>query len=198
MKQSFYAKVKDFVKQHMYGILVSFCVVTLVFVLTITAISSLAKTPTLDEPSDEVVSPAVIVFTAPVQNGTIGMGYAEDELIYHKTLQQWQTHQSIDYLAPAGTEVVAAYDGEVLSVENTMLEGVIITIQHEQNLITKYASLDETTAVKKGDKVTKGQVIGKVGTTAMNEVEEGPHVHFEVWLKDALVDPTNYLTDGKK
>lgn len=198
MKQSFYAKVKDFVKQHMYGILVSFCVVTLVFVLTITAISSLAKTPTLDEPSDEVVSPAVIVFTAPVQNGTIGMGYAEDELIYHKTLQQWQTHQAIDYLAPTGTEVVAAYDGEVLSVENTMLEGVIITIQHEQNLITKYASLDETTAVKKGDKVTKGQVIGKVGTTAMNEVEEGPHVHFEVWLKDALVDPTNYLTDGKK
>ena len=198
MKQSFYAKVKDFVKQHMYGILVSFCVVTLVFVLTITAISSLAKTPTLDEPSDEVVSPAVIVFTAPVQNGTIGMGYAEDELIYHKTLQQWQTHQAIDYVAPAGTEVVAAYDGEVLSVENTMLEGVIITIQHEQNLITKYASLDETTAVKKGDKVTKGQVIGKVGTTAMNEVEEGPHVHFEVWLKDSLVDPTNYLTDDKK
>ena len=91
MKQSFYAKVKDFVKQHIYGILVSFCVVTLVFVLTITAISSLAKTPTLDEPSNEVVSPAVIMFTSPVQNGTIGMGYAEDELIYHKTLQQQQT-----------------------------------------------------------------------------------------------------------
>lgn len=198
MKQSFWEKAKEFIKQHMYGILVSFCVVTLVFVLTIATISSLANSSNTNDPSTEVTTPTVIMFASPVKNGTVGMAYAEDELIYSKTLKQWQTHQGIDYLAPAGTEVVAVYDGEVLSVENTMLEGTIITIQHEQNLVTKYASLEETTMVKKGDKVKKGQAIGKVGTTAMNELEEGPHVHFEVWLKDALVDPSAYMTDGKK
>ena len=73
--------------------------------------------------------------------------------------------------------------------------GTTIIINHGNNLKTSYSSLDtEGIAIKEGDKVKKGQVIGKTSNSAQSESADGNHLHFEVLLNNKKVDPNLYLT----
>jgi murein DD-endopeptidase MepM/ murein hydrolase activator NlpD len=62
--------------------------------------------------------------------------------------------------------------------------------------MTKYASLSQELNVKVGDKVTMGQAIGTVGSTALVETAMGPHVHFSVTYQDLPMDPAEFLKLG--
>ena len=61
------------------------------------------------------------------------------------------------------------------------------------SLIHIYGNLDKEVEVTKNQQVKKGQALGKVGNTAMFEIEDDPHIHFEVWRDDEPVDPKKYL-----
>lgn len=128
----------------------------------------------------------------PVQ-GSIGMPYAEDHLVYHKTLNQWKTHRGIDIHAKEGTPVRAALDGEVIEVITDKLLGIIITLQHDEYLLTRYSNLATGAMVSVGDFVEKGQVISAVGKTSLAKSEEGPLLHFQVINDTKLVNPQLFL-----
>jgi murein DD-endopeptidase MepM/ murein hydrolase activator NlpD len=99
-------------------------------------------------------------------------------------------HTGIDLAAPLGTPVLAAAGGIVVAVAHTGIGyGNYVMIAHGGGVITLYAHLLETD-VNVGDKVTRGEKIGREGSTGLST---GPHVHFEVRVNDLLVDPMRYL-----
>lgn len=99
-------------------------------------------------------------------------------------------HSGIDFAAAPGTEVYASGDGEVVKEEsNYWGYGNIITIDHGYGYKTQYAHLQRF-AVKKGQKVKRGQLVGYVGSTGK---ATGPHLHYEVLKNDEAVDPLHFF-----
>lgn len=145
-----------------------------------------------------VVSEKVIVFEKPLKSYTMGMGYAVDSLLYSNTLNQWQTHSGVDFIAKENDEVYCVYDGVVEKIENDVLEGYCITIKHSDMLKTIYKSLTSNIEVEEGDSVKAGDVIGYVGLSSIVEQKEGAHLHFEVLENNEPVDPMKYLATETK
>lgn len=131
-------------------------------------------------------------FEKPVE-GEIVREYAKDNLIYSETLKEWTTHEGIDFKADKTTVVKAAESGTVKSIKNDPRYGLTITIEHSDNFQTVYSNLLTSEFVVEGEKVEKGQSIGTVGNTAVFEIADEAHLHFEI-LKDSLpVDPSIYI-----
>lgn len=131
-------------------------------------------------------------FENPVEGETV-REYAQDNLIYSETLEEWTTHSGIDIKADKTTVVKAAEAGTVKSIKNDPRYGLTIVIEHGDNYQTVYANLLTSEFVIEGEKVEKGQSIGTVGNTAVFEIADEPHLHFEI-LKDSLpVDPNIYI-----
>lgn len=131
-------------------------------------------------------------FTKPV-DGEIMREYAKDNLVYSATLEEWVTHMGIDIKADKTTVVKSAEAGTVKSIKNDPRYGLTIVIEHEDGFQTVYANLLTSEFVVEGEKVEKGQSIGTVGNTAVFEIADEPHLHFEI-LKDSIqVDPSIYL-----
>lgn len=98
-------------------------------------------------------------------------------------------HQGLDFAAPAGTPVSAANSGIVLLARPLYFEGNFVVIDHGQGLLTLYMHLSEI-SVKEGDKVSRGEVIGKVGGTGR---ASGPHLHLAVRWQGIYLDPAPLL-----
>lgn len=131
-------------------------------------------------------------FQKPVE-GEISREFAKDNLIYSETLQEWVTHMGIDIKADKTTVVKAAEAGTVKSIKNDPRYGITIVIEHQDGFQTVYANLLTTEFVVEGEKVEKGQSIGTVGNTAIFEIADEAHLHFEI-LKDSVqVDPSLYI-----
>jgi murein DD-endopeptidase MepM/ murein hydrolase activator NlpD len=101
------------------------------------------------------------------------------------------THNDgINIAAAAGTTVVAADAGEVAYAGNELKGyGNLVLVKHDSGFITAYAH-NETLLVKRGQRVTRGQPIAKVGATGT--VSE-PQLHFEVRRGARVLDPMEYL-----
>jgi len=98
-------------------------------------------------------------------------------------------HRGLDIGAAAGTNVLAAEAGTVMTAGWNNSYGYYITINHGGGYVTLYAH-NSKLLVSKGAKVTKGQVIAKVGSTGNST---GPHIHFEVMVNGTCQNPRNYL-----
>ena len=85
-------------------------------------------------------------------------------------------------------DVCSIYDGKVTSVEEDELDGVCVTIRHADGVESIYSSLSDV-SVKVNDTIKLGQTIGKA-STSLTDVEAGVHVHLEVKVNDAYVNPT--------
>ena len=125
--------------------------------------------------------------------GEVLSPYAMEVLSYNQTTRDWRTHNGIDLAAPAGTDVLAAADGEVYTVYEDDRMGTTVVIRHDGGYTTRYCSLDAEVAVSAGQEVSMGQAIGTVGTTALMENALGDHVHFSVTKDDEPVDPAAFL-----
>lgn len=133
-----------------------------------------------------------LTFEKPVE-GEIVREYAQDNLIYSETLKEWTTHTGIDFKAEKTTVVKSAEEGTIKSIKNDPRYGLTIIIEHNDNFQTVYSNLLTSEFVVEGEKVQKGQSIGTVGNTAVFEIADEPHLHFEI-LKDSLpVDPNIYI-----
>lgn len=86
-------------------------------------------------------------------------------------------------------DVVSVLPGKIVSVKEDKLMGKIVTIEHENNVITTYQSLSEVT-VKEKDEVASGTVIGKAGESNL-EKDLGKHVLFEISVNGKYVNPDN-------
>ena len=128
-------------------------------------------------------------FIKPI-DGEIQKIYSDDKVIYSKTLELWKIHDGIDVSAEIGTYVKAIEKGTIEKVYDDSFLGVTIVINHGQGYKSSYSNLNENTLVKEGQKIVKGQKIGKIGKTAIGEIKDEPHMHFMLYENDNVVDPT--------
>jgi len=99
-------------------------------------------------------------------------------------------HAGMDFTAPLGSEIYASGDGTVESVNSGKRGmGNYIVINHGFGYTSVYAHLDSF-AVRTGQKVHRGDVIGYVGDTGLSIA---PHLHYEILLNGQHVDPVNYF-----
>lgn len=98
-------------------------------------------------------------------------------------------HKGIDLAAVTGTPVLAADGGKVIFAGTKSAEGKYIKIDHGDGIITQYMHLSKI-EVKEGDKVSKGQKIGEVGSTGNST---GPHLHFGVMKNGVNENPRKYV-----
>ncbi len=102
-----------------------------------------------------------------------------------------QRHLGTDLAGTVGQPVYAAYGGTVVSAQFTAENGYVITIQHPGNVITVYRN-NSTLLKRQGDAVRAGEPIAYVGNSSLRE--PGPHLHFEMWLNGAPVNPEEYIS----
>lgn len=141
-----------------------------------------------------------VTITRPYTNEDVKIGkdfysYEDDSnnqtnsiVLYENTYMQ---NSGIDYVSENTFDVVAILDGEVIEIKNEELLGTVVTIRHDNDIISVYQSLGEV-SVENGEKVTQGQIIGKSGTSVLNK-ELNNHLHFELVIQGALKDPENYF-----
>lgn len=133
-----------------------------------------------------------ISFVKPVE-GDIIREFAKDNLVYSETLQEWVTHLGIDIKANKTTVVKASADGTVKSIKNDPRYGLTIIIDHDDGYQTIYSNLLTTEFVVEGEKVKQGQSIGTVGNTAVFEISDESHLHFEILKDSEQLDPNIYI-----
>ena len=109
----------------------------------------------------------------------------------HPILNVEQFHNGVDFAAPSGTDIYAAYNGNVVAAAYSDTMGNYVMIDHGDSLYTIYMHASAL-YVSKGDVVTKGEVIAAVGTTGRST---GNHLHFGVRKNGAYVSPWSYLTN---
>jgi murein DD-endopeptidase MepM/ murein hydrolase activator NlpD len=91
---------------------------------------------------------------------------------------------------PEGSNVYATADGVVEFERYNDNYGNYVRVKHNDQYSSQYSHL-RTATVKQGDKITRGQVIGLVGSTGVSST--GPHLHYEIIKDNIMVDPKNYL-----
>ena len=131
-------------------------------------------------------------FIKPV-DGEIIKEFAKDNLVYSETLKEWITHTGIDIKKEKTSIVKASEEGIIKSIKNDPRYGITVVIEHNKGYKTIYSNLLTAEFVKEGEKVSKGQTIGTVGDTAIFEIADEPHLHFEIIKDDEYVDPNLYL-----
>ncbi len=100
-------------------------------------------------------------------------------------------HRGIDIAAPSGTAIHATGDGVVAFAGWANGYGREVTLNHGQNITTLYAHMASMVVVP-GETVTRGQVIGYVGLSGRST---GAHLHYEVRIHDAPVNPHRYMRE---
>lgn len=133
-----------------------------------------------------------VSFTKPVE-GDVIREFAKDNLVYSETLQEWVTHLGIDIKANKTTVVKASADGTIRSIKNDPRYGLTIIIDHNDGYQTIYSNLLTTEFVVEGEKVKQGQSIGTVGNTAVFEISDESHLHFEILKDSEQLDPNIYI-----
>ncbi|MGN1299172.1 MAG: peptidoglycan DD-metalloendopeptidase family protein [Candidatus Scatovivens sp.] len=131
-------------------------------------------------------------FEAPI-SGDITKDFAEDNLVYSKTLDEWTTHLGIDIKAEKTSVVKASEKGTIENIKNDPRYGLTIIISHQDGYKTMYSNLLSTEFVAVGDLVEKGQTIGTVGQSASFECADEAHLHFEMYKDGKNVNPTIYF-----
>ncbi|MGE8498338.1 MAG: peptidoglycan DD-metalloendopeptidase family protein [Pseudomonas sp.] len=98
-------------------------------------------------------------------------------------------HSGLDFAANRGTPIKAPAAGTVILVGDYFFNGKTVFVDHGQGLISMFCHLSEI-GVKVGDELARGGVLGKVGATGR---ATGPHLHWNVSLNDARVDPAIFI-----
>lgn len=131
-------------------------------------------------------------FIMPIQ-GEIMRDFTTDTLVYSNTLQEWIAHEGIDILADLSSPIKAVEAGEVIEIKNDPRYGSIIIIDHGQGFNSIYCNLSTLDMVHVGKKIEKGQVVSGVGNTALFEIKDNPHLHFELTKDGKTVNPLEHI-----
>ncbi|NLW16515.1 MAG: peptidoglycan DD-metalloendopeptidase family protein [Firmicutes bacterium] len=149
--------------------------------------STVKSTTRLKEPVTEVVKQGTKI---PVVAGTGRFVWPTRGTISSRYGYRWGSfHRGLDIAAPAGTAIVAADSGVVTFAGKRGNYGLMVEIDHGNGYVTRYAHCSQL-LVSRGAKVSRGQLIAKVGRTGF---ATGSHVHFEVLYRGANKDPLQYL-----
>ena len=132
--------------------------------------------------------------TMPV-DGTVIKAHDLQSAVYSATMNDYRVHCGVDIETELGADVVAVADGVVKEVGQDPFMGMTVTVDHGDGLISVYKNLSPelNDGIKAGKEISAGDVIGTVGESAIIEIAEEPHLHFELTLKGEPIDPCELL-----
>jgi len=120
---------------------------------------------------------------APLQFSRISSRYTGRR--FHPVQKRWKAHKGTDYAAATGTPIWSTADGVVTKASYTRGNGNYVKVKHTNQYSTQYLHMSRR-AVKVGQYVKQGEIIGYVGQTGL---ASGPHVCYRFWLNGRQVDP---------
>lgn len=130
---------------------------------------------------------------APV-SGRIVKDFSDSDLTYSKTMKDWRTHAGVDIAANMDTPVTVIKDGTLKKVYEDSLFGTTVVVHHDDDGTDSiYSNLKDATNEPIGTPLKKGDLVGKIGKTAVSEIEDEPHLHFEIKLDDTFLDPKQFV-----
>lgn len=103
---------------------------------------------------------------------------------FHPVQLRWKAHSGTDYAAPTGTPIMTTASGVVEQAGYTAGNGNFVKVKHDRTYSTQYLHMSRI-LVRRGQRVTQGQIIGKVGSTGL---ATGPHVCYRFWKNGTQVD----------
>ncbi|MFN2357333.1 MAG: peptidoglycan DD-metalloendopeptidase family protein [Desulfotignum sp.] len=115
---------------------------------------------------------------------TSGFGYRDSPFTGERVF-----HSGLDISNKPGTEIMATADGKISYAARKELLGNLVNIDHGYGRVTRYGHLEKI-LVKPGQRVKRGDIIGLMGNTGQST---GPHLHYEVRINGAPIDPLKYI-----
>ena len=125
--------------------------------------------------------------------GEITTPFSLETPVYSVTLKDWRIHDGIDISANIGTNVVAVNDGVIEEITSDDLFGIVVTIKHTDGKKSTYSNLADNIELEKGQIINRGDIVGTVGDTAISEISDGPHLHFEMSENGNKIDPLTVI-----
>ncbi len=120
---------------------------------------------------------------APLKFSRISSRFSRNR--FHPVQQVWKAHKGTDYAAPTGTPIMTTASGVVEQTGYTTGNGNFVKVKHNGTYSTQYLHMSKI-LVRRGQRVTQGDVIGRVGSTGL---ATGPHVCYRFWKNGVQVDP---------
>lgn len=134
-------------------------------------------------------------FQSPV-SGVILKENSDTVPVFSDTMNDYRTHAGVDVSAGEGEAVKSAADGVIGAVWEDPMMGTCMTVVHSGSAVSTYKGLNPTLpeGIAPGVNVSAGQVIAAVGTSALLEIAEEPHLHFELTVAGENVDPCLHVS----
>ena len=146
-----------------------------------------------DKPADN----EKLSFISPVA-GRVMKEHSLTVPVYSETLEAWKIHTGIDISTEENADVFAAASGEVTRVYSSAMLSNTVEITHEGGIKTVYSNLAADGLVTVGTVVDAGAKIGRVGDSAISELADEAHLHFELLVNEASVNPLDYIGEESK
>ncbi len=134
-------------------------------------------------------------FTLPV-SGKLQKTHDTSIQVYSNTMGDYRVHIGLDIATEAEAPVYAAADGTVEKIWTDAMMGHCIAITHADDTVTVYKNLAKAfpAGVAAGATVKQGQEIGSIGDSAVIEMADEPHLHFEMTVGGLSVNPLDYFS----
>ncbi|WP_211187703.1 peptidoglycan DD-metalloendopeptidase family protein [Achromobacter sp. Bel] len=132
------------------------------------------------------VTPSNLLLDRPVNGGRLSSPFGLRRFFNG---QERNPHSGLDFAVPAGTPIKSPAAGVVVLVGDYFFNGKTVFVDHGQGFVSMFCHMSAID-VKVGDDVPRGAVVGKVGATGR---ATGPHLHWNVSLNDARVDPAIFI-----
>ena len=157
-------------------------------------------TPEDGTDSNPTVNDVVPELALPVSAGTLTKRHSVDTQVFSPTMNDYRIHLGVDIATEASAPVCAAADGTVAQLWEDPMMGWCVALTHTGDAVSVYKNLaaDFAEGITVGAEVKAGQLLGKVGDSAMLEIAEEPHLHLEMTVGGLQVDPMEYFSDSVK
>ena len=154
------------------------------------------ETPTAKPDESKPVEDKLPTFSLPV-SGVVLKKHDPTLQVFSNTMNDYRVHLGVDIITEAAAPVYAAADGKVEKIWEDTMMGYCIAIKHGGASYTIYKNLAKELpdGIAEGVTVRAGQLIASVGESAMIEVADEPHLHFEMTVSDLSVDPLKYFDE---
>ncbi len=150
---------------------------------------------------DQAPPPSANVPTLSVPvDGILAHPFSDSVLVYSSTMEDYRTHMGIDINATLGEKVYAAADGTITDVWYDPMMGCCVKVEHAGGLECIYRNLAEELCegIGVGSSLLTGDAIGYVGESAIIELVQEPHLHFEAKLNGKHTDPMSLMSAKAK
>lgn len=127
--------------------------------------------------------------------GRIMQNYSMDVPVFSPTMNDYRTHKGVDISVGAGDKICAAADGVIEEVWDDPMMGKCLSIAHAGGGVSTYSNLCEElpAGITAGVSVQAGDIIAAAGESALAEIAQEPHLHFELQVNGVSVNPADYI-----